>query len=180
MATLPDPTAQLGDEDRAAYDRMAATRAHSDGRARLGNVYVRMFNNPGVAIKVGALGEHLRFHATLPDDVRELTILRFSERRGYSYELAHHHRSARLAGISSATINQLSSGAIPDDLPDPQRAALEVVDAVAAARSIPENVQHRLTAAYGTAGVVEVVALCGLYSLMGYMVTAFDIPLEHT
>ena len=33
-------------------------------------------------------------------------------------------------------------------------------------------------AAYGEAGVVELVVLCGLYATMGYVVSAFDIPIE--
>ncbi len=28
------------------------------------------------------------------------------------------------------------------------------------------------------AGIVELVALCGLYAVMGHRVTAFDIPIE--
>jgi hypothetical protein len=30
------------------------------------------------------------------------------------------------------------------------------------------------------AGVVELVAFCGLYAIKGYMVTAFDIPIEES
>lgn len=81
MATLPDPTPGLSAEDRAALERMAAVRSEADGRASLGQVYVRMFNNPGVARAVGALGERLRFHGVLPARVRELAILRFAARR---------------------------------------------------------------------------------------------------
>ncbi len=55
---------------------------------------------------------------------------------------------------------------------------LQAVDAVAAKRSIAADVQQRIIDAYGTAGVVEVVALCGLYATMGYVVTAFDIGIE--
>jgi hypothetical protein len=32
--------------------------------------------------------------------------------------------------------------------------------------------------AHGEAGIVELVAICGLYALMGYMATAFDVPIE--
>jgi len=32
--------------------------------------------------------------------------------------------------------------------------------------------------AYGNAGIVELVALCGLYGIMGDMITAFDIKIE--
>jgi alkylhydroperoxidase family enzyme len=178
MATLPDPTDTLKGSDRALFDRMASVRSHAEGRALLGEVYVRMFNNPEVAAKVGALGEHLRFHGVLPDEVRELVILRYAARQGFGYEWSHHQRPAKLAGISQDVIDGLTAGNVPATLPDASQAVLEAVDAVVAKRSIPAEVQQRIVDAYGTAGVVEVVAVCGLYGIMGYMVTAFDIAIE--
>ena len=178
MAALPNPTDTLQGPDRALFDRMASVRSHADGRARLGEVYVRMFNNPEVAAKVGALGEHLRFHGVLPDEVRELVILRYAARQGFGYEWSHHQRPAKLAGISQDVIDALTAGNVPATLPDASRAVLEAVDAVAAKRSVAADVQQRIVDAHGTAGVVEVVAVCGLYAIMGYMVTAFDIGIE--
>jgi 4-carboxymuconolactone decarboxylase len=179
MARLPDPREQLRPEDLATFEHMATARAHAEGRTQLGEVYVKMFNNPGVAAKVGALGEHLRFHATLPDDVRELVILRYATRMRVGYEWSHHQRPALLAGITHDVIEELTAGGIPDVLPDAAQAVLEAVDAVVADRHvIPDAVQGRIVTAYGTAGVVEVVALCGLYALMSYMTIAFDIPIE--
>jgi 4-carboxymuconolactone decarboxylase len=178
MAALPDPTDTLEGPDRAAFEHMAAVRAHAEGRSQLGEVYVRMFNNPGVAEAVGGLGERLRFHGVLPDEVRELVILRYATRQGFGYEWSHHQRPAKLAGISQDVIDGLTAGTVPATLPEASRAALEAVDAVVANRSIPADVQQRIVHAHGTAGVVEVVALCGLYAIMGYMVSAFDIAIE--
>ena len=178
MAPLPDPTNLLDGQDKAIFDHMASARAHAEGRAQLGEVYVRMFNNPALAGKVGALGEQLRFHGTLPDDVRELAILRYAIRQGSGYEWSHHQRPARLAGLSDDTIAEVTAGDIPANLPDASQAALQVVDAVTAHGSIPADVQRRIVAAYGDAGVVELVVLCGLYAIMSYMVFAFDIPVE--
>ena len=83
-----------------------------------------------------------------------------------------------MAGLSTETITEVTAGDIPADLPDVSRAVLQAVDAVVAHRSIPAEVQDRIVAAYGNAGVVEVVVLCGLYAIMGYTVVAFDIPIE--
>lgn len=178
MAELPDPTNTLDAADKAAFDEMAAVRAHAEGRAYLGQVYVRMFNNAGVAMRVGALGEHLRFHGVLPDQVRELVILRFAVRQQFGYVWSHHQRAAKLAGISQQAIDELTAGDLPGDLSDLSRAVLEAVDAVVAKRSIPADVQARVVKAHGNAGAVEIVGLCGLYTIMGDMVRAFDIPLE--
>lgn len=178
MATLPDPTGALGLRDRELFGQMASVRSHADGRAELGEVYVRMFNNPGVAAKVGALGEHLRFHGVLPAEIRELVILRYAARQRLGYEWAHHQRPAKLAGISQDVIDAIAAGDMPGALPDAAKAVLEAVDAVVAKHSIPPEVQRRIVDAHGAAGVVEVVALCGLYAMMGYMVTAFEIGVE--
>jgi 4-carboxymuconolactone decarboxylase len=178
MAEIPDPTNTLTGKDRELFDHMASARAYAEGRSHLGDVYVRMFNNPGVAEKVGALGEHLRFHGTLPDDVRELVILRFSVRQQFPYEWSHHQRPAKLAGISQEVIDALTAGDVPQTLPDASQATLEAVDAIVAGKSIPADVQRRFVDVYGVSGLVEVVALCGLYSTMGYMTTAFDIQIE--
>jgi 4-carboxymuconolactone decarboxylase len=137
-----------------------------------------MFHNPGVTAKVGALGEHLRFHGVLPDAVRELVILRYAARQRYGYEWSHHQHPARLAGLDQDTIDALTAGQVPESLPDASRAALEAVDAVVAKRSIPAALQQRFVAVHGNAGIVELVALCGLYAIMGNMVTAFDIEIE--
>lgn len=178
MAALPDPTATLKGADRETFKHMASARAHAEGRTQLGDVYVHMFNNPGVAIKVGALGEHLRFHGILPDAVRELVILRFAARQRYGYERSHHQRPAKLAGVDQGVIDALTAGRIPDTLPDASKAALEAVDAVVAKQSIPTEVQRRFVDVHGNAGIVELVALCGLYGIMGDMITAFDIKIE--
>jgi len=178
MAALPDPTATLRGADKKMFDHMASARAHADGRAQLGDVYVRMFNNPAVAAKVGALGEHLRFSGVLPDSVRELVIVRSSARQRYGYEWSHHQRPAKLAGIGQDVIDAVTAGDVPDSLPDASRAALQAVDAVVAKRSIPADVQRRFVGAYGNAGIIELVVLCGLYAIMGYMTTAFDIDIE--
>lgn len=178
MAELPDPTEALSGDDRALFDHMAQARSHADGRAELGAVYVQMFNNPGVTAKVGALGEHLRFGGTLPDDVRELTILRYASRQELWYEWSHHQRPAQLAGIDQDTIDAVTAGDVPESLPVSTQAVLRAIDAVVSGKSIPSDVQQQVVGTHGNAGVVEVVAICGLYALMGYTCTAFDIPIE--
>ena len=139
MATLPDPIPGLDASGRALFEHMADARSHAEGRAHLGEVYARMFNNPGVTRVVGDLGEHLRFHGVLPDDVRELVILRFAARNHFGYIWSHHQHPASLAGIDEATIGALTAGDVPDGLCDASCAALQIVDQVVAKTSISDE-----------------------------------------
>jgi 4-carboxymuconolactone decarboxylase len=158
--------------------RMATVRSDADGRAELGSVYLAMFNNPAVARQVGTLGEHLRFAGTLPGRLRETAILRFASRSGFEYAWAHHVRPAMLAGLNEATIAALAEASVPRE-PDPVvRAVVVAVDHIVDRQDIPEPVQNVLTEAVGAEGVVELVALCGLYGLIGYMTTSFAITPE--
>jgi 4-carboxymuconolactone decarboxylase len=178
MAELPDPRPTATAATLTEMRRIAQVRSHADGRAELAAVYVAMFNNAAVARLVGALGEYLRFDGTLPDDVRELAILRYAAQRGLTYEWAHHVRPATLAGVGEATIAALAADAVPPGLDPTRAAAVEAVDQILDGREIAADTQRILTREFGDAGVVELVALCGLYALMGYMTTAFAIEPE--
>jgi 4-carboxymuconolactone decarboxylase len=178
MAPLPDPRPHADPATLAEIQRMAAVRSGADGSAELAAVYVAMFNNPAVARQVGALGERLRFSGTLPGQLRETAILRFAARTGFEYEWAHHVRPAQLAGVSEDTIAALAAPSVPAQLDPVGRAVVMAVDQVVDRDEIPEPVQRVLTEAVGAAGVVELVALCGLYALMGYMTTSFAITPE--
>ena len=178
MAVLPDPRNQGDPEVADAIDRMAKVRADSDGRAELGQVYIAMFNNPAVAERVGALGEYIRFEGCLPDRVREIAILRFSFLQGMRYEWAHHVRPATLAGLDQSTIDSLAEPEVSSLTDGFETAALRIVEHVARGESIPAAVQAKFAGQYGDRGVVELVTLCGLYSLIGYTAASFDIEIE--
>jgi 4-carboxymuconolactone decarboxylase len=178
MAPLPDPRYRLDSAALAEMQRIAAARSHADGSAEVPAVYLAMFNNPAVARSVGALGEQLRFSGTLPDRIREIAILRYASRNRLVYEWAHHQRPAMLAGIPPEMIAALDCDAIPDQLHGVELATVQAVDQILAGEELAEPIQHVLVDAFGDAGVVELVVLCGLYALMGYVTTAFAIEIE--
>jgi hypothetical protein len=74
--------------------------------------------------------------------------------------------------------SELAASSAPSGLDHVARAVVTAVDHVAAREEIPDPVQRELIDAVGVAGVVELVAVCGAYSLIGYMTTAFSIEPE--
>jgi hypothetical protein len=77
MAKVSDPVGSLDPQAQALYDHLVAKRGRIDG------MYRSLLNHPELAQRIGELGSYLRFgDSVLPDEVRELAILRTARRLG--------------------------------------------------------------------------------------------------
>jgi 4-carboxymuconolactone decarboxylase len=172
MARLPDPVSTLSPQDRHIYDGLVAKRGRIDG------MYRRLLNHPALTQHVSDLGSYLRFGAgTLPDSLREMTILWLARSLGAAYEWVKHEPVARKAGVPAAVIEAIRTNSEPPKLDATQKGALTVARCVLSRSSIPQDVQDELTAALGIEGVIELVVLCGFYQMIAGVIFAFDVPL---
>ena len=172
MARLPDPTAALSPTAQMIYDQLVGKRGRIDG------MYRSLLNHPELTRRVSDLGTFLRFGAgALPGGVRELVILWLAKRLGAAYEWVKHVPPAKAAGLPDTAIAALRAGEEPPDLDETQRAALKAARCVLELRSIPPDLQERLTAQVGIEGVIELVILVGFYRMIAGVIFAFDVPL---
>jgi alkylhydroperoxidase family enzyme len=176
MARLPDPTdpGPLTDEAQRVFDSLI------EDRGVLGEIWRVMLHHPDLADKVGQVGTYVRFHATLPDDVREITILRTSFHEECPYEQYFHERRARMAGMSEEQITALREGTPLPDAGPLQQAAIDIVDAVVGHRSIPADIQAVVIDACGVEGVIELVMLCGYYRMFAGLINGFAMAVPDT
>lgn len=172
MAKVPDPVGSLDSQAQALYDHLVAERGRVDG------MYRSLLNHPELAQRIGELGSYLRFgDSVLPDEVRELVILRTARSLGAAYEWVKHVPPAREAGISETVIEQLRQEQKPGGLTRAQEATLSAVECVLEQQSIPQDTQDALTKEVGSKGVIELVVLCGFYQMIAAVIFAFDVPL---
>lgn len=178
MSNLPDPRKSARPEVLAEIERMGALRSNSSGRAELGAVYLALFNNPDLAVKVGNLGEAIRFDGILPDATRETAILRFAGLTDCPYIAAHHRGPAARAGVAPEVIEELGSGLLPAGLDPSTEAVVMAVGQVIRGERLEQEVQASIEEAFGVEGLVEVVVLCGLYGIMKMTVDSFGVAVE--
>lgn len=173
MAKLPDPISALHGDDRRTYQRMLARRErHGVG---LYGPYVPLLNHPQLAERIEALGGYLKFDGVLPRDRYQFVVLAFSHAVGAEFEWRDHVRHALDAGVPQPVIDTLVAGG---ELAEPYRTLAAAVEATIAYRDLPHDVQDRIVADVGIKGLVEVVALCGLYALIAMVSAAFDVPVS--
>lgn len=175
MASLPDPTAKLTGEDRAIYEDILARR-RAKGADHLGP-YIPLLNHPELARLIEQLGYYYKYESTLPRDVYQFIVLTIAKRSGVAFVWADHVEAARAAGLPEAVIDSISAGA--KAFPPPFDIAAETIDCAFAYRSIPSGLQESAIARFGLHGFIEIVTLCGFYTLMAMVNACFDVPMPH-
>lgn len=175
MAALPDPTATLTGEDRAIYEDIL-TRRKQKGVDHLGP-YIPLLNHPQLAKLIEQLGYFYKYESELPRDVYQFVVLILAKRSGVAFVWADHVASARAAGLPEGCIDGIQAGTATFVAPFDMVARL--TDCAFAYRSIPAPLQDAAIAKFGLHGLIEIVTLCGYYSLMAMVNGCFEVPLPH-
>ena len=178
MSRLPLQTRDALDDDaRQVWDSITASRGTivADEGHLIGpfNAWV---DAPGVGGRLAELGAALRFESSIERRLLEVAIITVGAHWKAEFEWWAHSRMALHFGVSAEAVAAIAAGETPA-LPDDEA----IVHAVA--RQLVEN-GHVDTATYETAhallgdrGIVELVTLCGYYSLVSFTLNAFDVPL---
>lgn len=173
MVRLADPIASLTGADRDIYEEMLSRR-QSRGSGIYGP-YPPLLHHPVVAQKIEQLGFHYRFEGALPRHVYEFVVLSFSTVPDIEFEWLDHEGPARKAGVPDAVIEALRGKAPDEAFPEPYRDVVRAVRIVSRYEMLPADLQEALVEAYGEKGLIEIVTLCGFYSLLGMVIRSFEI-----
>lgn len=179
MASLPDPTATLTGPARAIYEDILARR-RARGVDHLGP-YIPLLNHPELAQLIERLGWFYKYESALPRDAYQLVVLILAARSGVTFVWEDHVAAARAAGLPPAVIDAVKAagGAPAGPLPAPFDIVAALAENAFAFRSIPEQLQAAAIARFGVTGLIELVTLCGFYTMMGMVNACFDVPLPH-
>ena len=116
----------------------------------------------------------------LPTIDSELVILRVGHLRACEYELQHHRRMARKAGLDTDT--QAAIFAWPDDsdkLSARQRALLAATDEFVKDRTITDDTWQQLAGHLDRRQLIEFCLLAGQYDGLAATMSALKIPLDN-
>lgn len=175
MAALPDPVPTLQGDGLAIYkdirDRLAAK-----GVDHLGP-YLPLLHHPELAKYIERLGYYYKYEAKLPRDVYQFVVLCMAKRSGVAFIWADHVAAARAAGLPSSLIDAIDKGETA--FPAPYDLVSQITAEAFAFRSIPQDLQNRCIDRFGTEGLLEIVTLCGFYTMIAMVNGCFDVPLPH-
>lgn len=157
----PIPPAQYGEAQR----RAAASFRERRGADPFGP-FLPLLHSPEVMTLASTMGEYLRYRSSLGTTLSELAILVTARHWSQDYEWFMHAPIAEKAGIAADLIAAIRDGRRPRGMSDDEEMVYEFASELIANRRVSDPTFARLSARFGTIGVVDLTAIVGYYSLL--------------
>lgn len=132
---------------------------------------------PSVGARLTTLGAVLRFRTSIDRRLLELAIITVGACWKAEYEWWAHTQMARDHGVSEAVIDAIGRGeALQFDRRD-EHVVHAAAQQLATTGRLEEETYREARDLLGDQGLVELVSLCGYYTLISFTVNAFDVEL---
>lgn len=146
-----------------------------DGFAGQLNVYRTMAHNPALLRAWAPLRQYIVKDNHLGPMRSEVVILRAAHRMGSAYEWAHHVSRGRAVGLEDERIRALAG------VPGSEDALIvAAVDALIDHHRLSEALEAELCEALGQAAVLDLMAIVGFYSVLGFVLMTYATPIDDT
>ncbi len=170
MARLGPPQPSDYNEDQ---QRIADSITSSRGSIR--GPFGPWLHAPGLADPAQQTGAYLRFGTEMSDGLREIAICTVARHWQANFEWYAHAPLAEKAGISAAALEKLRTGATPEPLSPDERLVHELAKEIMETGHLSDERYASGCKLLGNAGMVDLVGLCGYYSLVSFTLNVFDV-----
>jgi 4-carboxymuconolactone decarboxylase len=170
---------QLGAEGQGVWDSIVASRG-SQSVSEQGwmtgpfNAFVQA---PDVGRLLDPLGAAMRFGTSVERRLAEIAIITVAARWKAEFEWQAHARMARELGVPGPVIDAIARGEDPPFASDSEQAVHAVARQLTETGQIGHDVYDAAQQLLGDAGLVELVSICGYYTLVSFILNAFAVPL---
>ena len=168
---------KLGPEQYTEEQKAVAAAITAGPRGEVRGPYIALIHHPALAAKLQELGELLRWKGKLPKPLLELAVLVTARRWTCQHEWLMHEKLAREAGLDPDIISAISQRVIPNAAP-PEEALVYAFCAEAhASGRVSDATFDAVKSRFGLEGALELLVICGYYSLMAMVLNTAGMPL---
>jgi len=134
-------------------------------------------NSPEMAQHATRLGAVLRFDTVFPAKLSEIAILVTARHWTSHYEWYAHKRLALQGGLDPKIIDDIRDRRTPQ-FDDPQAKAIyDVAKSLHEVHSVAQPLYDEAIKLLGERGLVEIIGLCGYYTLVSMTLNTFEFDL---
>ena len=169
----------LSDSGQAVWDSITKTRGDAVVNAEGG--LIGPFNAwlfaPDVGSRLADLGATLRFGTSVDRLLLELAIITVGAYWKAEFEWWAHSRMAREHGVAAEVVDAIGRGETPEFDRDDQRIVYTLARQLVTHGAADDLTYDAAREVLGDRGLVEIVSLCGYYTLVSFSLNAFKVPL---
>lgn len=171
MARIPliENRESLGRDHQEIYDAIVKSRGDVRG------CFPALLHVPTIADHTASLGGYLRFDGKLDPKVRALAALVTSRELDCIHEWAAGVRNAERNCISPETLRAVHLRQSTAGLPPDEGEIVDYVRAVLHSHRVNEQAFQSMLSRLGVAGIVELTATIGYYSMISCTLNAFEL-----
>ena len=169
----------LDESGRAVWDSITSTRGSDVVNAEGGLIgpFNAWVHAPDAGTRLSALGAVLRFGTSIDRRLLELAIITVASHWKAEFEWWAHARMAREHGVSDAVVDAIGRGEQPALENEDERVVYAVAGQLMEQGNIDDATYDKAKGVLGERGLVELVSLCGYYTLVSFSLNAFAVPL---
>ncbi|HLI98979.1 MAG TPA: carboxymuconolactone decarboxylase family protein [Bradyrhizobium sp.] len=163
---------EMSAEQRQTYDESVAGK-----RGKPPAPMMAWLNSPEMARHATRLGEVLRFDTIFPAKLSEIAILVTARHWTSHYEWFAHKRLALNGGMDPAIIDAICDRRTPQ-FDDPKAQMIfDVAKSLHEARGLTKTLYDQAVEVLSQRGLVEVIGLCGYYTMVSMTLNTFEFDL---
>jgi 4-carboxymuconolactone decarboxylase len=171
MSRLPAVKREdLSVEDHEIWDEIARTH---DGDVY--GPYSALIYVPHMAERVSQLEAHFRTHGVLTAAERHVVICAVTKHHGAAFPFWIHDIRARDSGASEDVLQVVAAASSTESLPAREALLIDLARELCQHSTLRPAFYERAKAVLGERSLVEVVTLCGHYTLISYVCNTFDV-----
>jgi 4-carboxymuconolactone decarboxylase len=170
---------ELDPAGQDVWDKVVGTRGAAlvNSSGALVGPFNAFVHAPDVGRRLSALGATLRFGTSLERRLTEVAIITVASRWKAEFEWWAHARMATEHGVPGAVVEAIGRGEEPLFTNDDERVVYSLARELTAEGQVSQESYDRAHELLGDAGMVELVSLCGYYTLISYLLNAFTVPI---
>ena len=180
MSRLPYVRRDDLDPDRqAVWDSVVGSRGDQliNDQGGLAGPFNAFVQAPDVGRHLTALGRVLRFETSIERRLSEVAIITVGAAWKAEFEWWAHSQMARRHGVPDAVVDAIGRGEDPPFEAADERTVYAVAQQLTGSGRVDQETYDAAQRLLGDAGLVELVSLCGYYTLISLLLNAFTVPL---
>jgi 4-carboxymuconolactone decarboxylase len=172
---------ELDQAGQDVWDKVVGSRGQElvNSSGALVGPFNAFLHAPEIGRRLSSLGAALRFGTSIERRLTEIAIITVGSRWKAEFEWWAHAQMATEHGVSQAVVDAIGTGDDPPFAREDERIVYTAARELTANGQLSEGSYDRAHELLGDTGMVELVSLCGYYTLISYLLNAFAVPLPH-